>query len=263
MINLKANMQTELASLPFIQADFRLTQFNGGTVNSSYRLDSGKNSYFVKTFESDEVNLLDRERLFNIQHDLAAKGLSVLPVYLSQKNHFQIDQWLDQPTLDSASLSGSEITKRLASILAHIHSLDVKAAPLDLPSEWEHYLEITRANSQHISTDKVRSMANIWRNACSERATFCHNDLALAHVTDSQTPVVFDWEYCAISCPYFDLASCIKVNGLEATDQASLCAYYAQYTELHLSEVVNKVKTMQPLVDFTYTLWYQSASIVS
>lgn len=263
MIDLKVKMQAELANLPFIHPDFRLVQFNGGTVNSSYLLESGDKRYFVKTFESDEINLLNRESLFKIQQTLAKQGLSVEPVYLSKLNHFQIDHWVEELTLDDAQLTGLEVTKRLAATLAKIHSLEINAPSLDLPSQWQHYLEITQDNSPKLNPTDLHNMSATWQRACAEKRVFCHNDLALAHVTQSQPSIVFDWEYCATSCPYFDLASCIKVNGFNATDQASLCAYYAQYSELSLLEVLNQVKTMQPLVDFTYSLWYQSANILS
>jgi thiamine kinase-like enzyme len=262
MIDLKDKMQAELADLPFIQGDFKLIQFNGGTVNSSYRLESGDKRYFVKTFESDEMALLDRESLFSIQQSLAKQGLSVLPVYLSKINHFQIDLWVDDLTLDSVTLSDVEMTKTLASILAKIHSLELDAPRLDLPRQWQHYQKIIHSRGSEINADDLESMLATWQQACTEKMVFCHNDLALAHITHSPSPIVFDWEYCAISCPFFDLASCLKVNGLNATDQASLCAYYAQLTDIPLLDVVNKVRAMQPVVDFTYSLWYQSANIL-
>jgi thiamine kinase len=106
----------------------------------------------------------------------------------------------------------------------------------------------------------VDSYGVIWQQACSTKAVFCHNDLALSHVTHSVPSKFFDWEYCAISCPYFDLASCIIVNGFSLTDETSLCVFYAQYSEQRLSEVIAKVTIMKPLVELTNKLWYKAAS---
>jgi thiamine kinase len=117
MNDLKAMLEDELKCLDFIQAGFQLKAFNGGTINSSYRLETSNNSYFVKTFESDKVALLDRKGLFNTQLELADKGLAVQPVYLSKSGGFQIDQWLDMPTLDQADLSSLIITENLASVI--------------------------------------------------------------------------------------------------------------------------------------------------
>ena len=65
MNNIRVAMEAELASLAFVQQGFRLKALNGGAVNSSYRLETSGNTYFVKTFESDKVALLDRKKLFD------------------------------------------------------------------------------------------------------------------------------------------------------------------------------------------------------
>jgi thiamine kinase-like enzyme len=258
MNDLKAMLLAELGDLAFIQADYHLEAFNGGTVNSSYRLETSNKNYFVKTFESDEVALLDRQRLFDVQLELAAKGLAVKPVYLSKSRNFQIDQWLDVPTLDHADVTNLGVTKSLASALSLVHNTKINAPELDLPSQWQHYMNLIDVPVSSLEQQTLDSYADIWHQACSTKAVFCHNDLASSHVTNTQPSKIFDWEYCAISCPYFDLASCIATNGFGTTDEASLYAFYAQYSEQRLSEVIAKVTTMKPLVELTNKLWYQA-----
>ena len=259
MRDLKVLMEAELENLALFQSGFHLKGFNGGTINSSYRLETPNKRYFVKTFESDKITLLDRNKLFDIQLALAAKGLAVKPIYLSKSLDFQIDQWLDIPTLDQADISNVTMTKRLASALSIIHSTKVNAPELDLPSQWQHYMSVIDMQISASEQQIIDNHAVIWHQACSTKAVFCHNDLALSHVTHSLPSRVFDWEYCAISCPYFDLAACIAVNGFSLTDEASLCVFYAQYSEQRLSEVIAKVTIMKPLVELTNKLWYQAA----
>ena len=259
MNDLKVMLEGELKCLDFIQPDFHLKAFNGGTINSSYQLETSNKSYFVKTFESDKVALLDRKGLFNTQLELADKGLAVQPVYLSKSGSFQIDQWLDMPTLAQADVSSLIITKNLASSLSNLHNTKITAAELDLPSQWQHYISLIEAPVSASDEQMMNNYAAIWYQACLTKAVFCHNDLALSHVTHSQPSKIFDWEYCAISCPYFDLASCIIVNGFNLMDEASLCSFYAQYNEQLLSEVISKVTIMKPLVELTNKLWYEAA----
>jgi thiamine kinase-like enzyme len=258
MNDLKGMMETELKGLDFIHTDFHLNAFNGGTVNSSYRLETSNKSYFVKTFESDEVAILDRRKLFEIQQVLATKGFAVKPVYLSKSLSFQIDEWLDSPTLDQTDLSSLIITKSLASVLSKIHNTKIDAPELDLPSQWQHYINVIDVPVTNPEQQTLDSYAAIWYQACSTNAVFCHNDLALSHVTHTQPNKTFDWEYCAISCPYFDLASCVAVNGFGTADEASLYAFYAQFNEQRLSNVIDKVNTMKPLVELTNKLWYKA-----
>lgn len=258
MSDLKVIMLAELKGLTFIESGFHLKTLKGGAVNSSYRLDTSNKSYFVKTFESDKIALLDRQRLFDIQHDLACKGLAVKPVYLSKSHDFQIDQWLDTCTLEQADVCNLSITKALASALSIVHSTKVNAPELNLPRQWQHYMNLIGVPVSASQQQTFDSYAAIWQQACSTKVVFCHNDLALSHVTHTQPVKVFDWEYCALSCPYFDLASCIVINRLDTADEASLYIFYAQYSEQSLSEVITKVSTMKPLVEFTNRLWYQA-----
>jgi thiamine kinase len=262
MNHLKAKMEFELAELDFIQPGFKLSPFAGGTINSSYLLESADKSYFVKTFESDQINPLDRQKLFKIQQELAFNHLSVQPLYLSKGGGFQVDQWLDTPTLDKVELSNIAIIKKLAETLATIHMTKIDAPTLDLPKQWSHYIKLTKASGSIVDQVMLNNMAKIWQDSCASHKVFCHNDLALSHVTFSQPVKIFDWEYCAISSPYFDLASCIAVNNLTATDQASLCEFYAQYRKQSLCEVSNNVSVMQPLVSLTYKLWFQCSKMM-
>jgi thiamine kinase len=261
MNDLKVVMEAELKDLDFIRSDFHLKAFNGGTINNSYRLETSNKSYFVKTFESDEIAVLDRKNLFDIQRELATKGLAVKPVYLSKSLSFQIDEWLDAPTLDQSDLSNLIITKSLASVFSKLHNTKIDAPELDLPRQWQHYLRLINVQLSDSELQTFDSYTAIWHQASSNKTVFCHNDLALSHVTQNEPNKIFDWEYCAISCPYFDLASCIAVNGFSATDEASLCAFYAQYSEQRLSEVINQVTIMKPLVELTNRLWYEAARL--
>jgi thiamine kinase-like enzyme len=259
MNKLKVLMEVELEGLDFIQSGFQLKPFNGGTINSSYLLETSNRNYFVKTFESDKIALLDRQRLFDIQLELANKGVAVKPVYLSKCCQFQIDQWIDIPTLDQVVVSNLAVAKSLAFALSLVHKTQINCPKLDLPRQWQHYMSLMKEPvlaSEQLTLDRY---ADIWYQACEDESVFCHNDLSISHVTNTQPCRIFDWEYCAISSPYFDLASCIAVNGLSSTDEASLCALYAQYTDKRLSDVIDKVTVMKPLVELTNRLWYAAA----
>ena len=261
MNDLRKRLEAELSVLPFIQTGFTLTPLNAGTVNSSYRLESADKCYFVKTFESDQIAKLDRQGLFDIQSALLSEQLSVKPIYLSTTNHFQIDQWLESKTLDQIDLSRHSVCQTLARTLVRIHASKVTAPTLDLPAQWQHYIELLGNQINAEDLRKLETYAQTWFRACSINSVFCHNDLALSHITYGEPSHIFDWEYCALSCPYFDLASCIAVNGLGQADEASLCAFYAQYSQYALSEVLSGVNAMKPLVELTYRLWYQSAKL--
>ena len=144
MNKLKVLMEVELEGLDFIQSGFQLKPFNGGTINSSYLLETSNRNYFVKTFESDKIALLDRQRLFDIQLELANKGVAVKPVYLSKCCQFQIDQWIDIPTLDQVVVSNLAVAKSLAFALSLVHKTQINCPKLDLPRQWQHYMSLMK-----------------------------------------------------------------------------------------------------------------------
>lgn len=263
MNNIKLRMEAELEGLTFIPPDFRLVSISGGAVNSSYRLETSDKIYFVKTFESDNVALLDRKRLFELQLKLVDKGLAVRPVYLSKSLDFQIDEWLDIPSLDQTDISDLVIIKRLAASLSLIHNTDISTQSLDLPAQWQYYMSLLDSPISTSEQQKIDNYSVIWQNACSTKAVFCHNDLSSSHITNTQPSKVLDWEYSAISCPYFDLASCVAVNDFGIADEASLYAFYAQYSGQRLSEISAKAATMKPLVELTNRLWWQAVNCLT
>ncbi|MFT2091325.1 phosphotransferase [Paraglaciecola sp. 2405UD69-4] len=256
-------IKEELSSLVFLQPNFIITPMDGGALNSSYRLQSGSTCYFLKTFESDSIAKLDRQALFLLQEELFANHLAIEPVYLSGRHLFQVDQWVEDKTLNKAKLSKTVIIEQLAKALVRIHKVKVTHAyPLDLPAQWAHYISILEPRVEPADLILLQEYTDIWRYACSEEVVFCHNDLALSHVTASQTPKVFDWEYSALSNPYFDLASCVVINQIGHKEAVHLCAVYSELMGKHGEDVWQKIKGMLPLVEFTNRLWFAAAKTI-
>jgi thiamine kinase-like enzyme len=251
----------EISSLDFLGKDVELNSINGGALNSSYCLEAQGRKYFVKTFESDWFAALDRELLFERQKKLADMGLSSKPVYLAKERGFQIDHWLELPTLTDSTLTELEKTKYVGKTLVLVHSLNISAPKLDLPKQWDYYLNLIAKSGFSMQNYPVQEYTQLWEDSCISDSCFCHNDLAFDHIVINEPPIIYDWEYSAISNRYFDIASCIAVNALNQTEEASLYAYYAQHAGVMLSEVVAKVAAMKPLVDFTNALWYKAASL--
>lgn len=261
MKDLRDRMELELGELSFVEPNFNLIPLNAGALNKSYRLETAEQCFFIKTFESDEVAGLDRQVLFDIQKQLYDHNLSVRPIYLSKSNHFQIDSWSKSQTLEHSKLSVNEITSFLASALAKIHKTTIHAPTLDLPKRWLHYIKLLGSNISKKDLYPLDSYTETWYQECSKGVVFCHNDLALPHVTCHEPIKIFDWEYCAISTPYFDLASCIAINNLNNNAEENLCTFYAELMDQELTDLVSQVQIMKPLVEFTNRLWYLAAKL--
>ncbi|MEO9945482.1 MAG: phosphotransferase [Paraglaciecola sp.] len=261
MKDLRGRMEQELRGISFIHPDFNLTPLNAGALNNSYRLETAGQCYFIKTFESDEVAVLDRRVLFDIQKQLYGRNLSVRPIYISKCNYFQIDSWSRNQTLEDSKLPLNVIISQLASALVRIHKTTIEAPTLDLPKQWQHYIDFLGSNISENDLYPLDTYTKTWYQECAKGLVFCHNDLALSHVTCHEPITIFDWEYCANSSPYFDLASCIAINNLNHNAEEALCVCYAKLMEQPVSDVVSRVQVMKPLVEFTNRLWYLAAKL--
>lgn len=251
----------ELQGTGLFASGFEAQQIRqGGAINTSYCLIGNNQRYFMKIFDSSHLTQLDRRGLFDIQMALSQLGKASKPLYLSQNRDFQIDSWIDQPTLDKCQVSLEQKVKLLAYTLTDIHCLTLEAPYLDLPRQWHQYRSQLKSRLTHKEKLQFQEYAEYWHACCNLERVFCHNDLSLKHVTGGGAALIFDWEYCAVSSPYFDLAACIEVNQLDDHLSKVFAQAYAERSNKVLSEVIEKIDRMTPLVNLTCELWYRVAS---
>lgn len=239
----------------FLGKNIEIKAIQGGALNLSFCVLCDDKRYFLKLFDDSTTALIERSRLFYQQLMLERKGMAPMPLYLSNKNDFQLDQWVDGITLNQSQLSKSEKCQRLAQALHTIHQLDIAIPKLDLEKDWQRYISISNTLLSSIQQNELTELLSFWQQECAELSVVCHNDLSFSHVVETEQNLIFDWEYIAVTSPFFDIASCCKINQLNAHERQILIKEYAQcslFDELKVKEKVNK---MQPIVDKTYELW--------
>ena len=235
--------------------DIHVDAVQGGAINRSFCVRQGQDRYFLKLFDGSTALRLDRKDLFKQQQRLAELGLAAQPVYLSNNSDFQLDQWVASCNLDQSSLNRAEQCKLLALTLSKIHSVKMPLAKLDLARDWQYYLALSPTALSTFEQQQLDVMLQYWQQQSAEGCVLCHNDLALSHITLAPSTVVFDWEYSALSNPFFDIASAITINELNAAEQELLLLHYAIYKQLDVNSVMHKVNCMLPLVIKTNELW--------
>jgi thiamine kinase-like enzyme len=235
--------------------DIQVDALQGGAINRSFCVRQGQQRYFLKLFDGSTALKLDRKTLFKQQQSLAECGLAAQPVYLSHNSDFQLDQWIDGATLQQSTLSRAEQCKLLALTLSNIHNVEMPLAKLDLAVDWQYYLALSPTALSALEQQQLDVMLQYWKQESAEGCVLCHNDLALSHITLAPNTVVFDWEYSALSNPFFDIASAITINELNTAEQELLLLHYATYKQLDVSNVKHKVTSMLPLVIKTNELW--------
>jgi thiamine kinase len=250
-----------LDSTQLFSEPLSLIPVTGGDVNQSYKLVTGDSLYFLKTFEQDHLIASNRQEIYLLQAQLALLGIAPLPIYLSDKQEFQVEQWVDKPCLTDTGFSRTEQIYELACALSEIHKLEIPAKKLDLPSIWQGYFDSAKPSETNLLMEKLERCGQIWQDSCQQDQVLCHNDLAMGHVMLGQQSLVLDWEYAAIGNRYFDLASCATINKFGHADKLLLQRNYSECTGLPLQEVQQQMKVQCQLVELTNQLWYIAAGI--
>jgi thiamine kinase-like enzyme len=261
-MGLKANLLLDaLASTQLFSEPLRLIPLQGGAVNQSYKLISSDSHFFLKTFEQAHLIASDRQEIYLLQAQLALLGIAALPIYLSDKQAFQVEQWVDRQCLASADLSRTEQIYELAGALYHIHKQQVPAKKLDLPSLWQRYIDCTELSDDSLLTQEIERCQKIWLSSCQHDQVLCHNDLVMDHVMLGKPSVVLDWEYAAKGNRFFDLASSASINEFNPAEILLLQKNYSEHTSLPLQHVQQQMNVQRQLVALTNQLWYMAAGI--
>lgn len=246
----------ELHRLDFIGADFHLQPLPSGAINRSYSLQAGQQRYFLKCFADNTPTRLNRQALFSMQKQLAEAGLASEPCYLSEQCSFMLETWQEVRTLEDIEVSFEEKVLILAGRMARIHQQKIDCPELDLVSDWHHYLQLAGIKSGALC-NKVAEHQEYWQQLA--KTTFCHHDLAFAHLCIQPQGMVLDWEYQARSVAEFDLACAILLNELDDRQARMLVERYASAMEQDSLAIWLQTQNMLPLAELTGELWYQAA----
>lgn len=237
----------------------KLENLQAGTINQNYCLSIDKQKYLVKQFAGNRWLPTDRLIIFELQRHLASKGLAPQPQHLSDKQDVYIEQWLaHQPFAIDDTVQEQHIDI-LADSLIRIHACGVSSDTIDLPKHWQCYLK-AMSSSRIKWQKKAVEYTQLWRQyeqRYGDDFVLCHNDLHLNHVADG-LGMYLDWEYAGKGCRFFDVIACILANQFDQKTANTLIRRYIELSEFHREEVLQRVRMLQPMVIFTYQLWWQA-----
>ncbi|WP_100642052.1 phosphotransferase [Alteromonas facilis] len=236
----------------------QLRVINESPVNATYCLSSEDERFLVKWFHADEATGRARPLLLAMQRKVAKAGLAPMPLYLSQERGLYVEEWISPCIQPLTLLPDNAKMQHLAKALCLTHDLKITTSLNDLPAQWEHYMAVSGPAEKSGLGRQIQTLLPLYDQAMDEKEhlVFCHNDLSLNHIVDYETPVLIDWEYAATGNRFFDIGSAIKINRLNTMQQALLIECYADNTGLSVDLISERLHKYQPLLNFTYQLWY-------
>lgn len=262
MPNIDAHIIEELRFF-FAKQDIQVRSIPGGMVNTSHCVCVEQQAYFLKQFASASSIPIKREQAFAHQGKVAELGLAPRPLYLANNNDFQLDTWVMVGALPVCLSTLNEKCQQLAKVLAHLHQLPFSGALLNLRDDWAFYLAHNQQQLSDAEQAELEGLLAYFDSECQAETVLCHNDLAFAHIMQYSPPLLIDWEYSAMSSPYFDVAASITINQLNTEQRALVIKHYAQQRGLDELWVHEKVLKMLAIVRKTNELWARSVGTLA
>ncbi|MCO7224370.1 phosphotransferase [Pleionea sp. CnH1-48] len=258
MVNTRLqHILAELQSSGNFETPLTIQPVAGGEVNHSFVLLSGEQRFFLKLFEQDELLPAGRDAQYELQLRLSKHHLAMEPVYFNHELGCQVESWFDGDNLLKLDAAIEQKIDILAETLAAIHNTDINAQPLPLPEVWQRYIEAAKLDIDPSLRDRVERAERIFADTKTSSKVLCHNDLSLQHVGLSSSRMVFDWEYAAMGNRYFDLASCIDVNGFDGSQAQLLLNKYCGFSGIEEEHALASTLQQDELVKLTCELWFR------
>lgn len=193
-----------------------VTPLSGGWTNSAYRIDTGDDSYVLRTGNPDAL-LTGVNRSIERKAAEAASSHGISPElvgFLEDDGHMltrriPADTWMPGRKLSSGDID------RIAAVLRRIHAipfhegedfcqqtvsvvLRIQERGGQLPTDLEHMLDRIHQIARHPALNPVPQ-------------TLCHSDLTPNNIIDAGDLYIIDWEYARAMHPLCDLA-CVIVE---------------------------------------------------
>jgi aminoglycoside phosphotransferase (APT) family kinase protein len=207
--------QEALAHVPgaAVASDIRVQQLAGGTINATFRIQTGQGVFVVRLHEPYSVDLgVDRRREAVLHAAAAAAGLTSRILAADPRGRYLVTEFLDGAPWRIDDLRDEARLRELAQTLADLHALPAPlVASLDLPKLLQHHVARIRAQdavaAEELLPQVARARDILARQADAGRPScIVHGDLTYTNVIGFGPPRLVDWEYAAVGDPLTDLA---------------------------------------------------------
>ena len=229
----------------------------GGLTNQNYRLLLHENSYFLRMGSSSIALLgitIDREYASNV----AASKLGIAPnviLYVPEKK-IMITEFI--PSAKKIDLNHSETVARLADRIKTLHSSKISFPTLFSPYDcirdyYQKALDLGVVVPESVKENLLPWIESLEKWTENSFNVPCHLDLHSGNlIDDGKNLWLIDWEYAAMSDPYFDLATLAATENFSDLQMEELLSYYQ---ENPTEREKQRLYLMRILADARWALW--------
>jgi len=191
----------------------RAARLHGGTVNTSFRVDTSAGRFVVRLHHGLAQTLgADHEREAQLHAAAAAAGLAPALVHVDPAHRFMVMEYVAGDTWTSQDFAQPDRLTQLGAALQALHAVVPPAvAPYDVRAKLEHLhvqlIDAAPGERRWFQQLMDRAALALEASGTRQRATaLIHNDLFHANLIGYERLYLLDWEYAAVTDPLFDLA---------------------------------------------------------
>jgi thiamine kinase len=189
------------------------TRLPGGTMNSSYRVQTSAGRFVVRIHHPNAASLgADHEREARLHAAAASVGLAPALIHLDASYRFMVMEHVSGALWSAEDFAREDRIAQLGSVLQVLHLVTPPAvAPFDIAGLLSKHYDRLRgelpAEGAHFAQlmDRATTALHVSQAAQRPRA-IVHNDLHHTNLIGTDRLFLVDWEYAAVTDPACDLA---------------------------------------------------------
>lgn len=192
----------------------RASRIYGGTVNTSYSVDTGAGRFVVRIHNEIARSLgADHEREAQLHAAAAAAGLAPALIHVDAEHRFLVMEYVAGGTWTSQDMARPERLRQLGAALYALHAV---VPPFVTRYEIPAVLEVQYRRLSEVAPEEVPWFSELMERAAAaldasgtrqRPRVLIHNDLYHLNLIGYERLYLLDWEYAAVADPLFDLAT--------------------------------------------------------
>jgi thiamine kinase len=243
----------------------RASKLYGGTVNTSYRVETSAGRFVVRLHDSHALVLgANHEREAQLHAAAAAAGLAPALVHVDPHHRFMIMEFVPGELWTSQDFGRADRLQQLGGALHTLHAITPPVvAPFDIWTELErHYQRLRHVPEEASGFGQLmrRAAQALQASGTRQRAkAFVHNDVHHSNLIGSERLYLLDWEYAAVADPLFDLA-CILAYYPQAAEHAEALLDSTRLAGVATAEMLRETTWLWMLVSY---FWYRARRLTA
>jgi len=235
--------------------DVTIEKISDGLTNDNFKVTIAGKAYFFRV-SNNENTLLNNslEREWQITKLISKAGIGPKVIHYSPLNNILVTDFIE--TKKPVDLRNPATVKNFCRLISSLHRLQetfpTEYEPIDVLKE-----DVERAVSaginfplelQQVLLPKIESFYTYSKKVPA------HLDLHAGNILDQGEQLfLIDWEYAAMSDPFFDLATLASAENLSDHEMQTLLECYLERNPIN--EEINYFYKMRILADLRWAVW--------